>query len=159
MAFLNFLGFSMFIVGFLKNYLKKINYKLGIVICFLLFLFTRNITSGYIGFQNIYAIDLSKFRLNLFTAIFGLYPDGFYSADYVPLVPWIFLYLIGFYLSAMAHKIIQNEATAARFSATGLHNKLINIKLKPFNFMGKHSLIIYIIHQPILYVLISLILR
>lgn len=69
---------------------------------------------------------------------FGLTASGFYSADYFPLLPWSFLFLIGTVLGGwcLEHR----------------ENKLLTISLpKAFTWPGRHSLIIYVLHQPVLY--------
>jgi uncharacterized membrane protein len=56
--------------------------------------------------------------------------------DYVPLYPWFGLVLIGIFLEHIRfHKIPLGE----------------NLFLKPFVFMGRHALMIYMLHRPILY--------
>ena len=63
------------------------------------------------------------------------YP-GFYSVDYVPLIPWFGLVLIGLFLG----KTFYRKRTPVR-----------QRDLLPWlSWLGRHSLIIYLIHQPIL---------
>jgi uncharacterized membrane protein len=63
------------------------------------------------------------------------------TVDLVSLFPWIGVVLIGIFV---------------------MHNNIFNIKLKPsvisnkLVFLGQHSLLIYLIHQPILYGLFGL---
>jgi len=54
--------------------------------------------------------------------------------DYVPLYPWFGLVLIGIFLEHI------------RFPQIPLKE---NLFLKPFVFMGRHALILYIIHRPV----------
>jgi uncharacterized membrane protein len=61
------------------------------------------------------------------------------SMDYIAPFPWVGVCLLGVY----AHSIKFHELP------------IRNIKyLKPINYMGRHSLIIYITHQPILFSLV-----
>lgn len=79
------------------------------------------------------------------TAVSGpwLYPlgftaPGFYSADYFPLLPWFFLFLTGTALGGwcLAHR----------------ENRLLTVSLpRALTWPGRHSLIIYVLHQPVLY--------
>lgn len=77
---------------------------------------------------------------NLFTAYLGIPPVNFYSADYFPLFPWFLLFLSGY----LFHRI-------------GLWGGLFRIPLlkrtllPSLSCMGRHSLLIYLLHQPLLY--------
>ncbi len=70
--------------------------------------------------------------------------DGFVSFDYFPLFPWIFIFLLGTYLGGI---IRENK----------MPNWFYTAKMPVFPAIGRHSLIIYIVHQPILYVITMLI--
>lgn len=68
----------------------------------------------------------------------GLTAPGFYSADYFPLFPWFFLFLTGTALGGwcLAHR----------------ENRILTAPLpKVLTWPGRHSLIIYVLHQPVLY--------
>ncbi|MDE6932362.1 MAG: DUF1624 domain-containing protein [Oscillospiraceae bacterium] len=68
----------------------------------------------------------------------GFISPGFYSADYFPLLPWFFLFLIGTALGGwcLAHR----------------ENRLLAVSLpRALTWPGRHSLIIYVLHQPVLY--------
>ena len=72
-----------------------------------------------------------------------LYPlgfryEGFYSADYYPILPWIFLYALGAWLGGFILPRRDKELFARRFPP-------------PLTFAGRHSLTIYMLHQPVLY--------
>ena len=78
-----------------------------------------------------------------------LYPLGFThptfsSADYFPLLPWLFLFLIG---AAFGGWCLEHRETP-----------ILTAPLpKPITFLGRHSLFIYVIHQPILFGICTLI--
>jgi uncharacterized membrane protein len=68
----------------------------------------------------------------------GFTAPGFYSADYFPLLPWFFLFLTGTALGGwcLAHR----------------ENRLLAVRLPGvLTWPGRHSLIIYVLHQPVLY--------
>lgn len=71
-----------------------------------------------------------------------VYP-GFYSADYYPLLPWIFLYAAGAYLGRLVWENRGAPRLAKKFPAA-------------LTFPGRHSLLIYVLHQPVLYGLCAL---
>lgn len=68
-----------------------------------------------------------------------------FSMDYIPALPWVAVMWMGIYLGywcALNQKLLSKLET----------------KIPKFtNFMGKHSLIIYLVHQPILYFLVFLV--
>ncbi|MDR0446706.1 MAG: DUF1624 domain-containing protein [Oscillospiraceae bacterium] len=74
-----------------------------------------------------------------------LYP-GFFSSDYFPLFPWIFVFLLG----TLAGEPIKAGRLPARF---------YSIAPPFFPVLGRRALIIYLLHQPVLYGLTLLTLR
>jgi len=66
---------------------------------------------------------------------FGVMYPGFYSSDYYPLLPWFFLFLTGAGLSAYREQI---------------GGWVRNLKVPLLNWLGRHSLGFYLIHQPVL---------
>ena len=68
----------------------------------------------------------------------GLTSPGFYSADYFPLFPWFFLFLIGTVLGGWCLERRDNPLLARSLP-------------KLLTWPGRHSLIIYVLHQPVLY--------
>ena len=68
----------------------------------------------------------------------GLLSPGFHSADYFPLLPWFFLFLAGTVLGGwcLDHR----------------DNRLLTLPLPGFlTWPGRHSLLIYVLHQPVLF--------
>ena len=78
-----------------------------------------------------------------------LYPLGFHIsgapsvADYMPLIPWLGVFLI----CAAAGRVLYKEKKTL-FAGAG---KKVRAVTKPLEFMGRHSLIIYLVHQPVIY--------
>ncbi len=68
----------------------------------------------------------------------GFTAPGFYSADYFPLLPWFFLFLIGTVLGGWCLRHQENRL---------LTRSLPGVLTWP----GRHSLPIYVLHQPVLY--------
>lgn len=70
--------------------------------------------------------------------VFGWTYPGFVSSDYFPLFPWMFVFLLGTWVG--------------RYIRDGRFPKWFYEKKVPlFPAVGRHALIIYIIHQPVLY--------
>ena len=141
---LTFLGSCMLILALLEPILVKPNPYIGTICCLFLFLLTRNINEGFLGFEKWNLIALPNyFYQNLLTTYLGFPESGFYSTDYFAILPWIFLFTTGFYLN----KIFQRKDWL----------KILQPRtLKPLEWLGKHSLPIYMIHQPIIYAVLSL---
>lgn len=81
---------------------------------------------------------------NLVTAYLGFPPADFYSTDYFSVLPWAFLYLSGYAL----HLILRDAGV--------LDMDFFKTDIKPLSFMGRHSLLIYLLHQPVLYLYVLL---
>ncbi|WNY28340.1 hypothetical protein MmiEs2_05250 [Methanimicrococcus stummii] len=73
----------------------------------------------------------------------GIHPYGFYSLDYEPLFPWFGVILMGIAVGAWLY-----PKGERRFDFSFLKEE--SLFLKPVTFLGKHSLVIYLIHQPII---------
>ena len=75
---------------------------------------------------------------NYFTALLGMPFGGFYSSDYVPLLPWVFAYWMGcsFYGIMKKHCWLP---------------VLGKVRFAPLEWVGRHALPIYMIHQPAIY--------
>ena len=63
----------------------------------------------------------------------------FYSTDYFSLLPWFFLFVTGYFL----HKICEKHHI--------LQCNILQKKLPFVDFLGKNSLLVYLLHQPVLY--------
>ena len=94
---LTFMGTAMIVLCPFKVQLKSIPALPALVVCLVLFAITRDIPFGYLGFESWHIVALpGDPYANLTTAFFGFQPASFISSDYVPFIPWIFLYLTGF---------------------------------------------------------------
>jgi len=70
----------------------------------------------------------------------GFIPRGFYTIDYFPLLPWLGVLLLGL-------------AFGKKFYAEGERTFKTRVPLaffKPLLFLGRHSLVVYLLHQPLL---------
>lgn len=70
-------------------------------------------------------------------------------ADYMPLIPWLGVFLVG---SGAGRMLYGNKKTL--FPNTP---KVVHKIISPLTFLGRHSLLVYIIHQPIMYGILYLI--
>ena len=72
----------------------------------------------------------------------GLSPHGFYTLDFFPILPWFGLVLVGVYLGTTFY-----EGYERRFKLPDWSGLLC---VKSLEILGKNSLLIYFIHQPII---------
>ena len=72
----------------------------------------------------------------------GLVPAQFTSADYFPVLPWFGVVLIGVFVGNLLYPHYQrNFRLQDRSHVPMIHG---------INFLGQHSLLIYLVHQPVL---------
>lgn len=74
----------------------------------------------------------------------GLPGPGFSSGDYYPLLPYLLLYLAG-------------SSCGSVWAKTGYPDWAINATLNPLNLIGRHALLIYILHQPLILFILMLV--
>ncbi|MBI4171060.1 MAG: DUF1624 domain-containing protein [Candidatus Aenigmarchaeota archaeon] len=118
---LHFLGIAIMTASLFRN-LGKWNVLLGIIF----------ILTGII------AQTLTVSYLWLLWA--GIKPENFYTFDYFPLFPWLGIFLIGMFAGDIFYK-------------NGKRNFMISDEKKitqAISFLGRHSLVIYILHIPVL---------
>ncbi|SFB35200.1 Uncharacterized membrane protein [Acetitomaculum ruminis DSM 5522] len=139
---LTLIGSCLIFVGLCKKWLMKIPPIVGIVSFLLLFLLTVNVEQKSIVFLGRKLINLPGFLYqNYFSSYLGFPHSDFFSRDYFPIIPWIFIFLLGFFVSIQIKKEMGN---GKKFS-------LLKKEIPLFSILGKNSLIIYMIHQPLLY--------
>lgn len=134
---LNFLGCAALILIPLDRPLKNIPPALGIGINALLFLLFYHVEEGWLGLGSFRLLSLPGvlYDLRVLTPLGFPFP-GFYSSDYFPVLPWIFLFICGYFL----HPVFEAHPSwkvAARTSIPVLSG------------LGKYSLLIYLAHQPV----------
>lgn len=78
----------------------------------------------------------------------GLKPTGFVTVDYFPLLPWLGVVSLGLFVG----KIFYTDYKR-RYYLPDLSQNPLTIM---FSFLGRHSLLIYLIHQPILIIVLYL---
>lgn len=133
---LNFLGCAMLLLEPFRKYLEKTTPVFGMTVSMLMFAFLYEVPSGFVGF---FTIDLINLPADMYTskwlAFLGFAPQNFISSDFFPVIPWIFLFVFGYFL----------------WRFVKLHNaeKHFRRNVPVLCFAGRHSLIIYLVHQPL----------
>jgi uncharacterized membrane protein len=136
---LHFLAVCMILFGLLQPFFKRIPLLLGLACAALLCVLTWNLGEGFFGFPGGWKVPVPgpPYGLQFF------YPNPAlrgipYSADYFPLLPWIFVFLGGTFLG--------------RYAAKGLFPKMMYVRRVPaLSFLGRHALAVYVLHQPLIY--------
>uniref|UniRef100_UPI0040567633 heparan-alpha-glucosaminide N-acetyltransferase n=1 Tax=Acetatifactor sp. TaxID=1872090 RepID=UPI0040567633 len=142
---LTFLGSSMFVMIPLEKVLKKCPASMGAIISAVLFLLTKNINRGFFGIGELQWFELPKSwydRGDVMTFL-GFLDKDFHSTDYFSFFPWIFLFIAGYFL----YRIITEHRL---LGISGL----MKLKNRPLAFIGRHSLLIYMLHQPVIYLIV-----
>jgi len=78
----------------------------------------------------------------------GLKPTQFYTLDYFPLLPWLGVVLIGVYFGNLLYPDGER-----RYHLPDLSSQY---GIRFLGFLGRHSLIIYLVHQPIIVGILTL---
>lgn len=124
---LTFTGSAMMLMVLLEKALKKVPAVPGAVVSMALFFFFERWQAP------------AWLHRNLLTAYLGFPTGDFVSMDYFPIFPWIFLFIAGYFLFRIFHSRGWDEKCFARG------------KMPVLNWLGRHTLPIYLIHQPVLY--------
>lgn len=132
---LTLLGASALLLIPLAPALERIPAGTGLAGSFGLFLLLRDVNAGYLGFEGLRlaALPDGLYRNHL-TALLGFPPAGFFSTDYFSLLPWFFLFLTGWFLFRLRPGEVREGRRVPLAAA-----------------MGRHSLLIYMLHQPVVY--------
>lgn len=80
--------------------------------------------------------------LGILLAPLGIEPEGPYMPDYRPLLPWFGVLLLGLFFGNTAY----GRRSTSRVRADGPPYAA------PLSLLGRHTLLVYLIHQPILIV-------
>jgi uncharacterized membrane protein len=78
----------------------------------------------------------------------GIHPVAFSSVDYEPIFPWTGVVLIGLGLGEFLY-----PGGVRGFALPAIPAFIV----RPFGFLGRHSLIIYLVHQPIILFIIAMV--
>lgn len=134
---LHCLGACMIITGLTMPLIERINPRIGVLICAVLFSATYGISSGSLLFG---LIKLPTPSTNALMPL-GIFNNSFESADYFALFPWLFMFLIGAFLGEYAKDGKFPSWTYKR------HSKVLA-------FVGRNSLWFYLGHQAVLYAIL-----
>lgn len=141
------IGLSTLIMILLDKILPKsrICGVIGLIISAGLFFVSRGVNYGYLGFEKIVICTLPKGLYSGYPmTLLGFTDPTFYSTDYFSVIPWFFLFSAGYFLKKSLNEKVFEKS-------------VFRLNIPPLSFLGRHSLLIYMIHQPIVYGIILLI--
>ena len=139
---LTLIGSCMVLVRLADPLLRRCNAVVGLVASLLLFVLTKGARHGYLGVGDLVLLELpDALYANLLTTYLGFPELGFYSTDYYGLIPWGFLFVAGYFL----HCLVRDR---------GLLPHLLPSVSRPLEWLGRRSLVVYLVHQPTLYALL-----
>lgn len=104
----------------------------------LLFLVFYNVSSGSINLFFASAKLPEQLYSTGFLVFLGFPNKGFYSSDYFGILPWIFIYFAGYFSCHILKKPMETMS-------------IFRIRIPPLEFLGRHSYIVYLLHQPVCY--------
>lgn len=116
------------------------------------FIFTPRKYALFMGvFFAIYGLIINQMNCDSTILFLGCSPETFQTFDYFPIFPWSGLVLIGLWLgSKLFHTIPSLKKLQSQKIPTPLHGIV---------FLGKNSLLIYLIHQPVIFLILWTLLR
>lgn len=133
---LHLLSVSMLLYALLKKPLSKVPTSVGISVMLVLFAVTFTVQSGKFLWLEI----PDKIYDFGWLAPLGFPATDFYSADYFPVLPYIFMFFAGTFFGRLAEK-------------DALPKSWYVSRCRPLSAVGKKTLIIYILHWPIIFLL------
>lgn len=141
---LQLLGNCMVLYGAFEEKLRKIPAIPMIIVSTILFAFTYFIQLGFVGIKGLFEIRLLPELVdNNMLYPYGILESPFATVDYEPLLPWFFLYFGGTYIGGL---IVKYRDKLPKFCYAD--------PLPPISLLGRHSLMIYVFHQPVILVMV-----
>lgn len=135
---LHMLALCMLIFAGVRPLLDKVKPTAGILIFTVLFMLTYNIEAGQIGIPNLLYVRIpSEVMAQDWLFAVGI-PGTLTSADYFPIFPWLFAFMVGSYIGVWAKQ--------GKFPGW-----MIPARIPFLSFVGSKTLIIYVLHQPVVF--------
>lgn len=136
---LHFLSLSILICVLLRKPLERTSPFAGMLFCAVMYPLTSGIEEGYLGYGELISLKLPEalYTTNYLMPL-GIYSPSFYSGDYFPLFPDIFIFLFGYFVGRYC---------LVYSFPDGFYKK----RSRFLSLLGRNALIIYIIHMPLIY--------
>lgn len=136
---LTLLGSCTLLLAPLDRLLRRVPPVWGLLGSAALFALTRDVNQGWLGFGGRQLARLPGWLYQGPGATYlGFMEPGFFSTDYFSLLPWMFLFLAGYF----ACRLCGGKEKLAAWAGWGIRS---------LGAVGRYSLPIYMLHQPVLY--------
>lgn len=135
------LGVCMIIFALFKKLLAKMNRAVGFFIFAFLALITYNSYFFEIGIPGFLVFEVPMDIASVWLIPVGFPPIDYFPVDYFPLFPWLFVFLAGSFFGAFLKEKRAPELFYKR------HSKFLSL-------IGQNTLIIYLLHQPVVFVVL-----
>ena len=123
---LHFFGCCMLLYALCRPLLEKIPVAAGAAVSFALYFVFRQMPRVIAGMPRSFVLFALGFR------------TGHTSADYYPILPWVFLFLTGAFLGRI-------------FAQGNVPEIFEKDPVPPLSWLGRRTMIIYLLHQPVVY--------
>lgn len=110
------------------------------------FLLLRGVPRGYVGIGPATMALPHQLYASRWLSFVGLPGPGFASGDYYPIIPFTLMYLTG-------------TAMGRHWKAQGYPEVLTRLSCAPLEWVGRHALPIYLLHQPLIVAVLELVVR
>lgn len=134
---LHLLGVSMLLYGLIIKLMEKVPAIVGFLGFLLMHMLTLGVYDGYFGWPGLFMMDVPQVPENLFFFILG-FKTGHGAGDHWAIIPWMFLFMAG----AFVGRYFKVEKAPKWFEKN---------LVPPLAFIGSKTLIIYLVHQPLIY--------
>lgn len=137
---LHFLAVSILLFALLRPALDRIPPLAGVIASFLLLAMTWWVPAykgSLLGIEGLFTLEIPEWMVRMPL----LYPLGLGAgegADYFPLLPWFFCFLAGSFTGVWA-----KEGRFPRW--------MYRSRLPWLSWLGRHTLVIYVVHQPVFF--------
>lgn len=136
---LHFLSVSVIIFSLFSKLIYRIHPFAGILISAVLYAFTSGIGSGCLNYGELFVFNLPErlYESNILMPL-GIHSPSFFSADYFPLFPDIFIFFAGVF-------------SGIYFLSKGYPEWCYPQRVPFFGFLGRNALLIYVAHMPVIF--------
>ena len=138
---LHFLAVSILIYALFSRLFSRISPISGIILCAVFYPFTSSVADGVFSYGELVSFEIPDMLYKSDVLMpFGIYSETFFSADYFPILPNIFIFLAGVFAGFI-------------FAAKGYPEWAKKKRVPLFGFLGRYTLPIYVVHMPVIYAL------